>query len=128
MKKIVTVVALLVLALAMFALVGCGGKQDYGKYAGKYIAVSLVSGGEEMIGYFEAMQIDANDVYIELGTDGKFTLNLSAFTEEAPIEGTYKVKGTTLTLTVDGTPEEGTIKGNKITVRGDDGSEMAFQK
>ena len=135
MKKMNKAIALiLVLIIGMAILAGCGGE----KISGKYDLVSITTDGEKIIwaDYIKEMkdmyaEWEAEDEfdeenfvsYLEFKDGGKCTAVLFGGSEE----GTYKVDGKNIEVTVDGDTIKGTIDGNKITLE-DEGESMVFEK
>jgi len=111
----------------MFA--GCGGDSvNYEEYAGRYIVTSVVEDEEEYIDYLPMMGIEAEEIFIELKANGNFIFDISAMAEdEDPIEGTFKIDGESLIMTVDGVSETTNIVDNRITYE-DEGMLMVFER
>ena len=130
MKRTIAVILVLMLGITIFA--GCGGT----KLSGKYNMVSMTSEGEEIVisEYIEQMKalyeememdFDENEMqgYIEF-IDGE-KCKVAVFGETG--EGTYKLDGKNIEVTLDGETMKGTVDGNKITL-GDDEATMTFEK
>ena len=127
MKKIAL---LMVMILTVSLLAGCGGSGGSG-VVGKYELVSITEDGttmkgEELEAYAKLLGVDGSLMSMELTSDGKVIMT-SAMMEDLSGEGTYKVDGNKITVTVDDAPAEGTIDGNRITLNAED-TEMIFEK
>ena len=97
MKKTIAIIAVIALALTLtVALAACN--KEVGKY---YI-----------VGENEAVMDNA---WIELKSGGKVTIHMEGEDDE---NGTYKLDGEKLTITIDGDAQELTLKDGKITSDG----------
>lgn len=119
MKKrglIVSVAALLVLALSVFAF-GCGGVQGKYKHEMTKEDIGMDLGGVKIVSV------------VELGKDGKGTISVEVSGEvptelkevvdamsATKTEFTYTVDGEKITMKVGSSEQEGTIKGNELTI------------
>ncbi|MBQ9124708.1 MAG: lipocalin family protein [Acholeplasmatales bacterium] len=63
-----------------------------------------------------AMMGEGATISMEFTEDGKATMTVSAMGMSESMEGTYTVDGETITITIDGDPQSGTISGNTITI------------
>ena len=135
MKK--TFALLLVLAISVAMLAGCNGAEKTDAPAagasvtGKYTIVSMEAEGMDMLALFQAMGASIDGIYLELLADGTFKLvmeiEIMGETQSDIQEGTYKVDGTTITLTVDEEDVTATIDGAKITME-QAGAKLVFEK
>ena len=127
MKKAIT--ALLVLMLIASILAACGGNGSGSGggstgLTGKYNLVSITEGGDTMdASQLAEFGLDIDEFYLEFLDGRKFKMVTFGETQD----GTYKLDGKALTLTVDGEPASATIDGNKIVLDAD-GTEMVFEK
>ena len=129
-----TIAILLVLALIISLLTGCGIKSLLGnvtavapdgdtpvtnKAAGKYILVLWNEKGsdENLVNKFPKSGMKASDFYIELRDDGTYIWDFSVLAEEI-FEGTYKVSGNTkLIISNPGISYDSlTMDGDRITM------------
>lgn len=119
-KKIIMVLAIVVMAMGTLALTGCGKKFDMKKMAGKYELVEMTNGDET----YSKEDLDSLKSYgftitMELNDDG--TGKMNSYGEEQEL--TYDKDN----ITVDGDAAAYTMDGNKITVESD-GTKMVFEK
>ena len=126
MKKIAL---LMVLVLTLCVLAGCGGSGSAA--SGTYELISIKEGdmsmaGEELESYAKLLGVKGALITMELTSDGKASI-ASPIMDELSGEGTYKVDGSKITVTIDGDPIDGTLEGGKITLANED-LEMVFQK
>ncbi len=124
MKKRIAI--LLILALAVALLAGCGGSSDpTGRYVVKTIAgqpveeyfVSMLGEYAEGIDastYLQMFGISSFEEFmiIELKSDGSAVATLAG---EAPLTGTWIQEGDQITITIDGDPVTFTLKGNELS-------------
>lgn len=118
----------LVLALTcILCLVACGGSDVAGTYKFKTLEMDGLS--FDLDALMKTTGMDANSVKMELvlDKDGKFELNVDAIGENGSQKGTYKVSGSTLTLTAEGEDLTATLKNGVITIE-DSGVKMTFAK
>jgi major membrane immunogen (membrane-anchored lipoprotein) len=108
MKKTIQIVAIItILAISLVLLVGCGSKLK-----GKYTLVSMSSGGVTVDAEtIRGQGMNPDDMYLEFDGD---KCKVSIAGENG--EGTYKVEGKDITITIDDDPASGTIDGKKITL------------
>ena len=119
MKKVALISAIvLLIAVCLVALTGCGAIKMEGKYgliSAKMEGVVIEGEGLKTAG-LDAMFIEfVNDATFKMGVMGETT------------EGTYTVDGNTLTMTVDGESVEATIDGKQIVME-QEGASMTFEK
>lgn len=116
-KSIIITAVVILLAISLIVLAGCGGK-----LSGKYELVSVKAQGVEMAG--DGLKTAGMDgMYIEFVDGSKFKMTMMGETAE----GTYELEGKTLKMTVDGDTAEATIDGKKITMD-QEGVSMTFEK
>jgi len=120
MKKTIAIIAMVVILVAcLVMLTGCTTKPS-----GKYNFVSMTMGGETMTkDDLEELGMGLDDFYLEFLKGDKF--KMCVFGEE--MEGTFKLDGKKVTLTIDEEDVTGTIDGKKITIEEEDES-MVFEK
>ena len=137
MKKF-TIALILILALAVALLAGCGGSSDpTGRYVVKTIAgqpveeyfVSMLGEYAEGIDastYLQMFGISSFEEFmiIELKSDGSAVATLAG---EAPLTGTWIQEGDQITITIDGDPATFTLKGNELSFQ-DDEQDYVFVK
>ncbi len=119
MKKILTLMMSLLVALTLTACSGDSG------ISGTYELVQMKYNG---------IVVNPGDTMWEQATGGKsasITLNsdgsCSADIYGQTGEGTYEENGTTVTITIEGDPEDFTIKDNQLTAE-NNGVTMIFEK
>ena len=138
MKKTLMVLLVLVLALAMLA--GCGGKDkgsDSGSSTpaapeGKYALTSIKMDGADATPFLAMAGITAENMYLDFSNNGNVKLSFMGMEGE----GTFKVDGTKLTITVEGSDMDFVFDNNKITLAqngeqataGFENMEMVFEK
>ena len=131
MKKVVVLCVALVLALSMFALVGCdvlGIGGDAG-LDGRYMLTELIVEGENQLEVLEEMGISFDNAYLEFTAGGDFTLmfDVDAMGINESSTGTYTLEGNTISMTSGDETLEAQLDGNTITVS-DAASTMVFEK
>ena len=134
MRKKMLPVVLVLLLVSMLTLTACGGGGGGSSTgpAGKYVLASIKMDDADATPFLAMAGIKAEDLYLEFLSEGKFKGAIMG--EEG--EGTFKVDGTKLTITVEGDNMELVFEGNKVTLtqEGDiatDGfnkMEMVFEK
>ncbi len=122
MKKLLSV-AVLTLAVALsFALVGCGGAKDNAViFQGSWKMTALSGASEDNLAFMEAFGMS-----VVLDTNDDKSVSLTMMGEE--MTGTWEAQSATeCTVTIDGSPVTGTLKGEELslTVEGD---AMTFKK
>lgn len=122
MKKLLSV-AVLALAVALsFALVGCGGAKDNAaNFQGSWKMTALSGASEDDLAFMEAFGMS---VVLDMNDDKSVSLTMMG--EE--MTGTWEAQSATeCTVTIDGSPVTGTLKGEELslTVEGD---AMTFKK
>ncbi|MBQ9609443.1 MAG: DUF4923 family protein [Lachnospiraceae bacterium] len=120
MKKIIATIFMI--TTLMILCVGCGkdvsGTYKLSSLAGQSVA-DLQKTYDEM-----GVNINVADmITIELKSDGTFTMKMDTESES----GTYTVDGEKISLTIDNETENGTIKGDTLTI-GSGSEEMVFKK
>ena len=87
--------------------------------------------GNDLMAFFELMGMDLNTFYIEIQDDGTCIMSM----DNDAKEGTYKVDGTNIILSVEGEEVPAIIEEDKITIEqggdpelGSAGVKMVFQK
>ena len=134
-----TIAVILVLMLGLTLLAGCGGT----KLSGKYELISVTEDGEtemwadvvkemkeynenmkEMLEEYEELDESAYESYLEFIDGEKCKL---IFWGEVG-EGTYKIDGKNIEMTIDEETYKGTIDGKKITIDMDEVSTMLFEQ
>ena len=128
-----SIALLLGFILSISLLTGCNGRNNI-ELTGKYTLAAFEQDGEdvltEMVDLLKEFGTNADDLemYIEFQSGGIFKLVM--YDEEK--EGTFKVNGTTVTLTNDGDDTKGMIDGNRITIEENDPEngalKMVFEK
>ena len=119
MKKTIAILLALTLCAAMLA--ACGGGKGL---SGKYKLTSMTEDGVTVVeSGFAEWGFSADEFYLEFLDGTKFKMVMIGETHE----GTYKLDGKTLSLTVDGDKTEAKIDGSKITLE-ESGSTMIFEK
>jgi len=126
MKKVVVLCVALVLALSVFALVGCDN--DAG-LSGRYMLTELIVEGENQLEVLEEMGISFDNAYLEFTAGGDFTLmfDVDAMGINESSTGTYTLEGNTISMTSGDETLEAQLDGNTITVS-DAASTMVFEK
>ena len=135
MKRFIAIVLICLFSFTLFA--ACGEKDEV--LSGKYFVTVYEIGGMDWLAFIKSMDEmadeigennpDVDDLYVEFKDGGKIVF--SAEIDEEPMEGTFKVDGKNITLTVDGEEMKGIIDGNKITIEAEeDGTtlKMVFEK
>ena len=121
MKKI-SVLFLVILVSMFFAGVSYGAT-----LTGKYKAMTLLDDKGQVDMDFQAVfkeaGLGADAIHIEFMSGGKCKM----VAEAENTEGTFKVDGKTVTITLDDSQMKGTIDGSKIIFEEDDGK-MVFEK
>jgi len=126
MRKILLVVLMLVLTLTLTTACVNNNKTDTGAgLTGKYSIVSITAEGET----HDAAALEAFGMagtFIEFLDGGK----VNYFFVNENLEGTFKVDGSSVTVTIDGDSMTGKIDGNRITLNPSDDDEgaMIFEK
>ena len=120
MKKIIATIFMI--TTLMILCVGCG-KDVSGTYKISSFGGQSVADLQKTYDEMGINQNIADMMTIELKSDGTFTMKLDTETEN----GTYEVDGEKISLTVDGDTQEGTIKGDTLTI-GSGNDEMVFKK
>jgi len=120
MKRTLAIV--LVVCFSVSLLAGCGGG-DGSALRGKYLLSTYEIGGEDLMPLFGEMGLNANDFYIEFMSGGTFRMSMI----DESGEGTFAVKGSKITLTIDGEDMAAKLNGNKVTLE-EDGMKMVFTK
>ena len=131
MKKVVVLCVALVLALSMFALVGCdvlGIGGDAG-LDGRYTLTALMVDGENQLEILEELGVTFDNAYLEFTADGEFTLmfDVGAMGMDESTTGSYTLEGNTISMTSGGETLEAQLDGNTITVTEGD-TTMIFEK
>jgi outer membrane lipoprotein-sorting protein len=133
MKRIISLILVTLLVAALF--VGCSKSDPVGTYkidmdsmikAMKEETDELKDKSDEEIKELMKQFGMSEDAFgLEIKDDGKFTLEYAGEKEE----GTWKLDGSTLTLTVDNDPLECDYEDGKITMdMGDSGTTLIFVK
>lgn len=120
----------LVLALTCFlCLVACGGGSDSVAGTYKFKTLEMQGLSLNMDDLIKQSGMDPSSVKMELvlDKDGSFELNVDALGEGTNQKGTYKVSGSNLTMTVDGSDLKASLKNGVITIE-EDGLKMTFAK
>ncbi|MCL2815731.1 MAG: hypothetical protein FWD23_14130 [Oscillospiraceae bacterium] len=120
MKKAIS--ALMAVILVLSILAGCSGET---KLTGKYICIDVTGGEDEMSwqDVKEMMGDEWSDPYIEFSDGGKLVMDWFGVSSD----GTFKVDGKSVEITIDGDTQKGTIDNNKITISDGD-TKMVFEK
>ncbi|MCD2491081.1 lipocalin family protein [Lacrimispora sp. NSJ-141] len=123
MKKRI-VILMLVLAMTVMALTGCGKKSSAPVVGDWKMTTIEVSGMTLNVDQFLAMagQDDVN-MTLTISADGKFSMDVAG--EKA--EGTWKYKDSICTLTADGEDVDAEYKDGKLVMSMDEGT-MTFEK
>ena len=129
MKRVIAILLIVFVSITAFA--ACGGGSGGGgggssapSMSGKYSVVSFTDGGETFeMSVLEELGFEADAFYLEFVDGTKFTMVIFGESED----GTYKLEGNNLALTVDGEEVTATVEGNKITLDAD-GTIMVFEK
>ena len=126
MKRALFVILTLLLTLSL--LTACSSNNGGGNTAtlsGKYEIVSFTADGETHDAA-AIKEMGFPDWNFEFLSGNKFKYDFAG----TVYEGTFKVEGSTVSLTVDGEEMSGKIEGNKITFDAPDGEEgnMVFEK
>lgn len=120
MKRIISLILVTLLVAALF--VGCSKSDPVGTY--KIDMDSMIEAtkkesdktkdmsNEEIKDLLKQAGISEDSIGLEIKDDGKFTLEYAGDKEE----GTWKLDGSTLTLTVDNDPLECDYEDGKITM------------
>jgi len=149
MKKTILIVVAIVLSISMLA--ACGKKdtppleRDTGERntqsptpspdpgernrapEGYYTIVSLEAEGVDVLEFYSSMGMNTDDIFIQFLSGGVVRMGVFPDSEEDIEEGTFRVNGNVISITMDGEEETGTIEGNRITLNVD-GTEMVFEK
>ena len=133
MKRTISLILVALLVAALF--VGCSKSDPVGTYKidmdSMIEAMKKESGelkdksNEEIKDLLKQTGMSEDAFGLEIKDDGKFTLEYAGEKEE----GTWKLDGSTLTLTVDNDPLECDYEDGKITMdMGDSGTTLIFVK
>lgn len=122
-------VSLVLVLVCVVGLAACGGGGDV---SGTYKLHSMEMAGmsldyEQLVATYAAGDEENFAINLVLNADGTYKLDMEAIVPGSKVEGTWKVDGSTLTLTTDGYNEEATIKGGVITLS-ESGMSMTFKK
>jgi outer membrane lipoprotein-sorting protein len=132
MKRIISLILVTLLVAALF--VGCSKSDPVGTY--KIDMDSMIEAmkkesdktkdmsNEEIKDLLKQAGISEDAFGLEIKDDSKFTLNYAGDKEE----GTWKLDGSTLTLTVDNDPLECDYEDGKITMDVGSGMKLIFVK
>lgn len=139
MKKALAVLFAVVMVVCV--LTACGSKTPSGTYVAKTI------NGKSPIDYFtesfggdkdtvlsmlgvDEKELNSNLMTMTFKKDGKVTIGglMMTIEGEGEAEGTWKLDGTKLTITVDDKPEDFKFEKGKIIGTPDEGMEMVFAK
>lgn len=129
MKKILSIVLVVVLALTCLALVACGGSHE-GVY--KFKSLTMTAGDQSQtynVGdtspWGDVLSADSN--VMELKADGTVVATSIVDDETMTQNGTYTIDGETISITIEGSTTEATIKNGTITVTNSySGTTMAY--
>jgi len=117
--------ALLIVTMSLALLTACGSKQ---KISGTFYFVSMEQDGNTITAQdLERVGYSADDIIIELNADGTCSMTLLNDTGN----GTYKLDGDKLEITIDGETVSATVDGDRIILQQDDGEstiEIIFEK
>ena len=137
MKKTLAILLVLILSISLFA--GCGGSGGGNNatsepaLSGKYTLTSMLDDeGNDWIELLLMMSemgdegevFDLESFFIDFPGGDKCVFSVIG---EEPMEGTFKLEGDSVEITIDGESIEGTIEDNKIILE-DDGLKMVFEK
>ena len=127
MKKVVVLCVALVLALSVFALVGCG--DDDAGLDGRYMLTALIIEGEDQLEMLEDLGMSFENAYLEFTAGGEFTLmfDVGAMGIDQLTTGTYTLEGNMISMTAEDQTLEAQLEGNTITIS-DAASTMVFEK
>ena len=132
MKRIISLILVTLLVAALF--VGCSKSDPVGTY--KIDMDSMIEAtkkesdkakdmsNEEIKDLLKTIGMTEDSMSLEIKDDGKFTLEYAGDKEE----GTWKLDGSTLTLTVDNDPLECDYEDGKITMDVGSGTTLIFVK
>lgn len=120
MKKLLTIFMSLLVALILTAC-----SSDSNPVAGTYELTKMEAGGVTITPEDELWQTatGGKDATMELEGDGKCSVSLFGQTGE----GSYEVKDTTVTITIDGDPQDFELEDDNLTVEMA-GTKMIFEK
>ena len=123
MKKIIALLLVFAFCGVMFA--GCGDENAEDTLEGRYWLNSMEIEGEVYSWEeLDGMGFDLNSWYIDFSDGEKCTVSADGDVGE----GTFKVSGDTVTLTVDGDDETGAIDGDKITLTDEENNKLIYVK
>ncbi len=114
-KRVISVVALLLVVLSVASLAACGGNKIQ---AGTYKVTEVTGDGAEAISSLK------DYITLEVAEDGKAKMIVSMLGQTQETEMEFKDNGK---VTLDGSESNYTVDGNKITIESD-GYKMVFQK
>lgn len=125
MKKLLSGILILVLALC---LVACGGDAAVGKYGFSHMEGMGMTLDAEAL---EAFGIDASGFMLEMKADGTFAMKAMVDGETESAEGTWEKSGDGYTMTIDGEAVSASYDAKEktmtLTMEGDDGT-VVFKK
>jgi hypothetical protein len=119
MKKVLVVLAALVLSMSM--MIACGkGKVEL---KGKYSLVSVTDAKGENVEGDALKTLGMDKAYAEFLDDGKAKIDLGQ-----AVDGTFQLNGKKVTITAGADKMEGTVEENKVVVDLPSGEKGTFQK
>ena len=123
-KAVLLIVALLLVSAVLCT--GCGGGGDNSSNANKFAntkwkVTEVEAAGSKVTG--DLIESSGYSITLEFGDDDKVTMNALGVEQE----GTYKVDGSKMTLTMNGQDQEVKIDGNKLTME-ESGAKITFTK
>ena len=134
MKRIVAITLVVIMVAALF--VGCGSSSPEGLYRVKTMngqslkdamMAEMGSGATEdqLNAFLQLMGIEKLEdiITFDLQSGGKVVASMMG----EKTEGTWKVDGEKITITIDGDAQEGTFKNGEITIE-EDGMKMVLAK
>jgi len=111
MKKALAIGLVLLLSISMLA--GCGGGGgSSSEPSGQYFVTAMEFDGTDMLSMFTEMGENLDGYYIEFVSGGNCRWATSG-NEQA---GTFKMNGSSITITMGGEDITGTFSGNKVTL------------
>lgn len=116
MKKLLTILLVVVLAVACVGLVACAPNGIEGTY--KFYSVEY-NGTTYVVGTSEAIQMGftTNSIFLEVRKDGTATITNTVIDES--YTGTWVLEGNSFIMTYDGDSQTFTVSGNTIIINGD---------